>query len=317
MMTKNVVTIVCLTYNHVDYIEKALEGFLAQETDFPYKIVIHDDCSTDGTVELLKRYAERYPSQIDLVLEEENQTSQGIDFRYKIKERMEGGYVACCEGDDFWTDNKKLQRQFDFMQQNDDYSLVTHKAAVLDDRIGKIIGYLQPANIDRDFSTEEVIESAGWLWATNSMFMRAELFELPEVFKNWGVGDYPHSIFLSLCGKVRYLNTEMSVYRSMAKNSWTSNNETCPSIKIDSLKKRIAGLDGFDAYTQGRFEKSTSLVLGKWKCEIAVLENDWSKTKDRDSRRYLKRVSIKTRVSMWVHCRFPRLHLRIKQLVRK
>lgn len=130
-----IVSICCITYNHAPFIRKALDGFLMQEpptgvsANEPwYEILIHDDASTDGTTEIIKEYAAKYPDLIFPLYEEENQYSQGkenvIDmYNYG---RACGKYIAYCEGDDYWTDVHKLQKQVDFMEAHTDYSVCFH-----------------------------------------------------------------------------------------------------------------------------------------------------------------------------------------------
>ena len=133
-----IVSICCITYNHAPFIRKALEGFLMQQAPscVPQgakmsdwcEILIHDDCSTDGTTEIVKEYAAKYPDLIFPLYEEVNQYSQGkenvIDmYNYG---RARGKYIAYCEGDDYWTDPNKLQKQVDFMESHIDYSVCFH-----------------------------------------------------------------------------------------------------------------------------------------------------------------------------------------------
>lgn len=127
-MTNPLVSICCITYNHAQFIRKCLDGFLMQKTDFPIEILIHDDCSTDGTTEIIREYEAKYPDLIFPLYEEENQYQQGkaaeIDF-YNYR-RARGKYIAYCEGDDYWTDPLKLQKQVDFLEANPEYSVCFH-----------------------------------------------------------------------------------------------------------------------------------------------------------------------------------------------
>lgn len=129
-MNTPLVSICCITYNHAQFIRKCLDGFLMQQTDFPIEILIHDDCSTDGTTEIIREYEAKYPDLIFPLYEEENQYQQGkaaeIDF-YNYR-RARGKYIAYCEGDDYWTDPLKLQKQVDFMEANPEYSICWHRS---------------------------------------------------------------------------------------------------------------------------------------------------------------------------------------------
>ena len=133
-MAPPLVSICCITYNHAQFIRKCLDGFLMQETNFPIEILIHDDCSTDGTTEIIREYEAKYPDLIFPLYEEENQYQQGkaaeIDF-YNYR-RARGKYIAYCEGDDYWTDPLKLQKQVDFMEANPEYSVCFHDFKIYD-----------------------------------------------------------------------------------------------------------------------------------------------------------------------------------------
>ena len=113
------VSICCITYNHEPYIRDAIEGFLMQKTDFPFEILIHDDASTDGTADIIREYEAKYPDIIKPIYQTENQYSKGIKVSQVYQfPRAKGKYIALCEGDDYWTDPYKLQKQVDFLEAN-------------------------------------------------------------------------------------------------------------------------------------------------------------------------------------------------------
>ena len=117
------VTILCFTFNHAPYIRRTLDSFVNQKTDFDYEIIVHDDASTDGTQEIIKEFADKYPDLFVTVLQTKNQYSQGIDisknFVFPI---VRGKYIAYCEGDDYWPDDHMLQKEYDFLTSHPDYS---------------------------------------------------------------------------------------------------------------------------------------------------------------------------------------------------
>lgn len=118
------VSICCSTFNHDKFIEDALNGFLMQETNFPVEILINDDCSSDKTVEHIQRYVKKYPKLIKPVYQQTNQYSKGIKpLTQALLPRCKGKYTAFCEGDDFWTDKFKLQKQVDFLENNPEYAM--------------------------------------------------------------------------------------------------------------------------------------------------------------------------------------------------
>ena len=132
------VSVCCVTYNHASYIKKAIDSFLMQETDFPFEILIHDDSSTDGTTDIVMEYAEKYPGIIKPIIQTENQLSKGglICPRLVFPKTL-GKYIALCDGDDYWTDKTKLQKQVSFLENNSDY-VITYTDCRLFDENGDL-----------------------------------------------------------------------------------------------------------------------------------------------------------------------------------
>ena len=119
------VSIICSTYNHEAYIAQCLDGFLIQQTTFPFEILVHDDASTDNTPYIIHEYEYKHPQIIKPIYQKENQYSQGEDIFFKYQcSRAQGKYIAICEGDDYWIDPLKLQKQVDFLEQNPDYGMI-------------------------------------------------------------------------------------------------------------------------------------------------------------------------------------------------
>ena len=115
-----VVSIVCNTYNHELYIRDALDSFLSQKTNFPFEILVFDDASTDKTANIIRSYEEKYPDIIKPVYQTVNQYSLGLMPGKQNRERATGKYIAICEGDDYWCDCNKLQKQVDYMESHPD-----------------------------------------------------------------------------------------------------------------------------------------------------------------------------------------------------
>lgn len=127
-----IASIVCPTYNQKDYIIEALDSFLSQKTNFRFEVVVHDDASTDGTTEIVQCYAARYPNIIRLIVQTENQYSQGKRVLQLALKHARGIFVALCDGDDYWDDVEKLQKQVDFLQNNPEYVITYHRAIPFD-----------------------------------------------------------------------------------------------------------------------------------------------------------------------------------------
>ncbi|OFW87468.1 MAG: hypothetical protein A3B66_04520 [Alphaproteobacteria bacterium RIFCSPHIGHO2_02_FULL_46_13] len=124
-----ILTICVVTYNHEKYIEQALDSFLMQKTDFPFQIIVGDDASTDETPEILRRYAEKYPHIVKPILREKN--IQPINNSLDVYSKAKTEFVAICDGDDYWTDENKLQMQVDFLRINSDCSVCYHPTQIV------------------------------------------------------------------------------------------------------------------------------------------------------------------------------------------
>jgi glycosyltransferase involved in cell wall biosynthesis len=135
-LDKPMVSISCITYNHEFYIEDALEGFLIQETDFPFEVLIHDDASTDKTADIIRKYEEKYPKIIKPIYQTENQFQKGLKMSPTFNfPRAKGEYIALCEGDDYWVASKKLQTQKDFLDKNTDFGFCFHRVEEVDETL--------------------------------------------------------------------------------------------------------------------------------------------------------------------------------------
>ena len=152
------VSISCITFNHASFLRQCLDSFLMQKTNFEFEIVINDDCSTDGTIEILNEYKNKYPKKINLQIQKENQWSQGvrgITARFNLP-RCTGKYVALCEGDDYWTDENKLQKQVDILENDDTIVLVGHDAIVINENNETMAATKLPEERKRDCSSIEL-----------------------------------------------------------------------------------------------------------------------------------------------------------------
>ncbi len=171
MRDRPLVSICCLTYNHEPYIRECLEGFLMQKCEFTFEVLIHDDASTDGTAKIIKEYETKYPEIIKPIYQNENQYSKregSLSLRYNFP-RAKGVYIAMCEGDDYWTDPFKLQKQVSFLEANNQYSVCWHRYQVSQN--GKITGRILP-EISDDFVITKSNFFDKWYTKTLSVVFR-------------------------------------------------------------------------------------------------------------------------------------------------
>lgn len=170
-------SIVCLAYNQVNFIARTLDSFLEQVTDFRFEVLVNDDASTDGTTEVIADYAARYPHIIKPIYHQENQYSKGLSHGLPVFRKARGRYIAYCEGDDFWTDPRKLQLQVDFLENNPDYVISYHDAYTFNED-----GVLKPVQLTgklrRDASRLELQQARAI--STLTTCFRNVLTEMPE-----------------------------------------------------------------------------------------------------------------------------------------
>lgn len=253
------VTIFCITYNHVNYIEDALNGFLSQNTSFEVKACIYDDASDDGTRDIIKEYAERYPEYFTAVLSEKNRYSTSENFYADVielcKPYMNGKYVAWCEGDDFWTNPLKLQKQVDYMEQHPECCMCAHASTWIDCRTGISKTY-KPYNTDRVISDEEVILQPNGNFSTASLCYRREIQFRDKDFPMSDVEDVVLQLYALTKGYIYYMNDEMCVYRYAHSGSWTENMlENAKNFYIHAFHM-LPFIDRYNEYTKKKYHRA-------------------------------------------------------------
>ena len=259
---KMMVSIFCLAYNHEPYIRKCLEGFIIQKTNFKYEVLIHDDASTDRTAEIIREYEVKYPDIIKPIYQIENQYSKGISinrvFQYP---RASGKYIAYCEGDDYWTDEFKLQKQVDFLENNPDYSICVHQATLHNCRT-EVDSAVTNQFEDKDYSLEEILIAGGGVFATNSIMILKSIREnMPECFKAKGFGDYQLYIYGAIVGKCKYLSDNMSVYNFQTQGSWSSKMNNNRQFHIDHFRELIRMLKKVNVYYNLKYDEIFSKAI--------------------------------------------------------
>jgi len=249
------VTVCVVTYNHKDYIRKCLDSILSQETTFKYEVIVHDDCSTDGTTDILREYEKIYPDVIKPIYNQENRYKLHIAYYANIMFPLaQGKYIACCDGDDYWTDKYKLQKQFEIMEKNPNYSLCYHNYSILRD------GEIVLRNIKRP-SVQNLEEAASdFSVQTTSMFFRnPHVCLIPSGFTfKYRVYQFFWALRLAEFGDIYYIDEAMSVARVHAGGIFNgSDNKRRFQMSIGNLQNMI------DWYSKGNVQPKVVKALKK------------------------------------------------------
>lgn len=217
------VSICCITYNHEKYIAEALEGFLMQETDFNYEIIIGDDCSTDATKSIIEDYCEKYPGRIQLISHEEN--IGAIKNMLQTQNAAKGKYIALCDGDDYWTNPQKLQMQVDFMQNHPDSSICCHYSRVIDENGDLVYEDSDPVRLE--FTFEDVLVGRKNETRVCTMMMKNSDHVKHIKSQEWFYNVYSADTFFKLYvlskprAKLYVLPEVMAVYRLHKDGVWS------------------------------------------------------------------------------------------------
>ena len=210
------VSIICITFNHESYIKQCLDGFVNQKTNFKIEIIIHDDASTDNTTNIIKEYEQKYPEIIKPIYQIENQFSKiGYQFIDNLMfSCAESKYIAFCEGDDYWIDPLKLQKQVDFLESNNDYGLVFSDVDFLFESENKTINKVFQTNYYPLYSTfEEHLEKAGYLAPCTWLIRSSVLSKKQKFATDW---TFVTMLDLMLKTKIYFLPEVTAVYRFRA-----------------------------------------------------------------------------------------------------
>ncbi len=212
------VSVLMVTYNHEKYIRQAVESALVQETDFEYEIVIGEDCSTDGTPAAIQQLDREYSGRLRLLLRDSN-LGMMRNFADTLAS-CTGEYVAFLEGDDYWTDRSKLQKQIDFLDAHPESSMCCHSVVCLYED-GSQPTYRCPENV-KPISTLEDLLDGNFIQTCSVVFRRNLIPELPEWFFSLDLGDWPLCCLLAKSGSIAFLDEVMAVYRLHSSGVWSS-----------------------------------------------------------------------------------------------
>ena len=264
----------CFTFNHSKYIKDALNGFVMQETKFPFICAIVDDCSTDGEQDVIKSFldnefkmdsAESFETDYANIIVASHKTNEKCTFivyflkynHYRAK-KAKGPYldflqdvcpyVATCEGDDYWIDKRKLQMQVDWMDTHDTYTMVCNRTKLYSEKKERYIGENYCYDRSQKVEVKDIINRTGLFISTCSVLYRTSVMDnIPDYWRKCKVGDYPLQIGCAMQGDVYYFNDMMSVYRVQNASSWSANQKlgNFDMDRVAVIKSQVEMFNGF------------------------------------------------------------------------
>lgn len=315
--SKIMASVNCVTFNHAAYIRQALDSFLMQKTEFKYEILIHDDASTDGTGDIIREYAEKYPDIVKPLIQTENQYSQGIDnisgaFNFP---RARGKYIFMCDGDDYWITPDKMQKQVDYMEAHPECTLCIHSAKI--HLVGKAIteGQMRPYRKNRIITPEEIVDKPSGYAMSSMVFPSRLVRNLPDYYVDCPVGDTPIQLMAAAEGYGYYMDEPMSAYRVGVAGSWTVEGKNGDYEKKQQIyyKRMKKTYEQYDAATSGRLKEAAKSALRRTYYHTMVNTRMFKEIMNPEFRRYYKELTPRTRFFIQLEYRAPGLYDRLRK----
>ena len=315
-MNEIMVSVCCIVYNHEKYLRKCLDGFIMQKCNFKYEVIIHDDASTDSSPEIIREYCEKYPDIFVPILQTENQYSKGVRIGCTyIYPKVRGKYVALCEGDDYWTDPNKLQKQFDALEQYPDCHICLHRVDFVSED-DKLIGRGLPLKCKNGKNSGEDlikrIAKFSYPFNTTSYFMLAKDIkqyaeDTPAFAMVQGSGDVPLLLFFSTKENYYYIDEVMSHYRAGSVGSWSERMQSRSTAEKDHADKLYQDrMNLFDEYTDGKYNRYCKIALKNRRYKRALMDNDYKELIKLEYRKFLKQNSLKAQIKIYLYAFMPR-----------
>ncbi len=310
-MAESIITVVVMTYNHKDYIKQALESILSQKIRVDFDILIHDDCSDDGTYQILLDYQKRHPNKIRIIRQEERRfLIEGFNMMIfnHVVPNINSKYVAYCDGDDYWCDDLKLQKQYDFMESHPDYSMCFHCAYQL--RPNNDMSSKWFIKDEGDLGLDDLInENPGIPIATSSLFVKSHIFKsFSEWRKRYPVEDLPLYMTAALEGKIHRIKDIMCVYRQFSTGSWSYQNSKNQMRLISHQEDLIKAATFFNKETDYKYQNLVTNHISGCEFRIALLKRDFRAIFSKKNKCFIKRMSRKERFSLKLQYRLPCLY---------
>ncbi len=238
LVSNPLVSVRILAYNHGKYIAQCLDGVLMQRTNFPFEIIIGEDLSQDETLAICREYKKKYPKLINLI---ENEKNLGVyENGQKTIAAYRGKYVAWCDGDDFWTDPEKLQKQTDTLESRPDIAICFHNVMIINEITGDSP---RSSNVNqKQISTIYDLAKGNFIYSASAVFRRNLFGKYPEFVRNMPAGDYIVHMLNASRGDIFYIDEPMACYRIHTAGAWESQSQGVRHEKWLKVQEALLGL---------------------------------------------------------------------------
>jgi len=310
------VSVWCATFNHEKYISRAIEGFLNQKTTFPIEIIIHDDASTDKTAEIIKGYVEEYPDRIKPVYQTENKYSKGVRIFVKyFLPRASGKYIAICEGDDYWIDPLKLQKQVDFLESHPDCVICFSDLQVME---GTKPPYSFISEGQKEISTLEDLLAHNFIPTCTVMLRNGLVKEYPEWYNRLKTGDWGLYVLTAQYGNIGYIKDVTAVYRRLSTGMWAGGS------KVFRWKAALEAREAINYHFNHRYQPILGDQIFFYAYKLAGIYlkmNDLENSRIFMAKclrnvRYNKKIHRKDIINLWLRVSIPWVFLLLRFMKR-
>lgn len=253
------VSICCITYNHEKFISEAIDGFLMQKTTFPFEIIIGEDDSTDNTLNIINKYRNRYPNLIQVITSDSNVGMQK-NFERTFK-ACQSRYIALCEGDDYWTDSYKLQKQITFLENNPEYSICCHMSENYDEKSQTVISHFPKIAHETELTIFDLFNAN--IAHTCTFVYRNKNVKIPPFFEKLQLADWPLHMLHAEYAKIKFFPENMAKYRIHSSGVWSSSN------RIKQLDASILALKYMNKYFKNKYSLQINKTISNFLLEKA------------------------------------------------
>ena len=317
MQTNDImVSVICTAYNHEKYIVKCLDGFINQKTNFKFEVLINDDASTDNTAKIIREYETMYPDIIKPFYQEKNLCSQKIPITKSILfPNCRGKYIALCEGDDYWTDENKLQSQFDALENNPSCHFCVCKTQIVKENEMPLNRFFPSFDIPEGIIGRRKFMDIIKVYSfhTSSYFFRRSLLKkyfenTPDFRKVSDVGDEPYLLYFGYHGDVYYINKNMSSYRTDSVSSWSKNERSKKEKAVKHCKCMIKMIQEFDKYSYNEFHDICEKRILIQQFAIDYINENYKTLLSKSYREIYKTRPVKEKIIILTNVFFPRFY---------